>query len=61
MIYGLILLAVAVGMVLVVRPWSDKSPAFLRSWALGQVYVLSCLVCTVVGASLIVRSLPSMD
>lgn len=57
-IYGLIMLAVATGMVLAARPRYGKSPRFLGSWVVGQIYVLACLVCSVLGLSLVIRSLP---
>ena len=58
LIYGVIMLAVAVGLILIGRPRHGKSPPLLTSWVVGQVYVLVCLVCTVLGASFLIRSLP---
>jgi hypothetical protein len=60
LIYGVVILAVAVGLIVTGRPRHGKSPAFLNSWVVGQVYVLICLVCTVLGASYLIRSLPAI-
>lgn len=60
LIYGLIMLAVAIGLIVIARPRRGKTPALLSSWVVGQVYVLVCLVCTVLGASFLIRSLPPL-
>lgn len=60
LIYGLIMLAVAIVMVVIARPRHGKSPLFLGSWVIGQVYVLACLVISVLGISLLIGSLPPM-
>ena len=59
-VYGLICLAVGIGMVVVARPRYGKSPAILSNWALGQVYVLAVLVVAVIGFALIIGSLPAV-
>ena len=58
-IYGLALIALAVGMMFVGRPAKgmDSAP-FLRSWIVGQAYIIATIVCLVVGTTLIIQSLP---
>ena len=59
-VYGLICLAVGIGMVVVARPRYGKSPAILSSWVVGQTYVLAILVVTVIGFALIIGALPAL-
>ena len=56
---GLVLLAVTVAMIVVARPARDGTPvAFLRNWAVGQVYALSAMTSAVVGTSLVLSDWP---
>ena len=59
-VYGLICLAVGIGMAMVARPRYGKSPAILSSWVIGQTYVLAILVVAVIGLALIIGSLPAL-
>jgi hypothetical protein len=59
-VYGLVCLAVGVGLILAARPRYGKSPGFLSNWVVGQIYVLVVLVIAVVGVALIVGSLPTL-
>ena len=60
LIFGVILLAVTVAMVIVARPSKDGEPRwFVRLWAVGQVYVLSALSSAVIGVGLILSELLS--
>ena len=58
-IYGLALIAVAVGMVFLGRPGKgmDSAP-FLKVWIVGQAYIIATIVCLVMGTTLIIQSLP---
>jgi len=58
-VYGVVALAVATGMVIIARPRYGKSPAFLSSWVLGQTYVLTVLLVAIIGVALIIGALPS--
>lgn len=59
-IYGPLLLAAAGGMVFIGRPRYGKTQRLLERWAVGQVYVLTCLIGIVLGTSLIIANLPKM-
>ena len=59
-VYGVAALAVAVVMVLIARPRAGKSPLFLSSWVIGQVYVLVAMVATVIGVALIIGAMPAL-
>lgn len=60
LIYGLIMLAMAAVRLPSRGRAMGKSPLFLGSWVIGQVYVLACLVISVFGISLLIGSLPPM-
>ena len=57
-IYGVALIALAVGMIYVGRPAKgmDSAP-FLKVWIVGQAYIVATIICLVVGTSLIIQSL----
>jgi len=57
-IYGVALIALAVGMIFVGRPAKgmDSAP-FLKVWIVGQAYIVATIICLVVGTSLIIQSL----
>ncbi len=55
---GLILLGVTIVMVAVARLGAGESAPFLKSWIVGQAYVLTAMICTVVGISAIITSWP---
>ena len=58
-IYGVALIALAIGMILVGRaPKGMDSAPFLRIWIVGQAYIIATIVCLVVGTTLIIQSLP---
>jgi hypothetical protein len=58
-IYGVALIALAVGMILVGRPAKGMDSAtFLRVWIVGQAYIVATIICLVVGTTLIIQSLP---
>jgi hypothetical protein len=59
-LYGVVVLAAATGMVVVARPRYGKSPGFLSSWVVGQTYVLAVLVVAVIGLALIISALPGL-
>ena len=58
-IYGVALIALAIGMILVGRaPKGMDSAPFLRVWIVGQAYIIATIVCLVIGTTLIIQSLP---
>jgi len=58
-IYGVALIALAIGMILVGRaPKGMDSAPFLRVWIVGQAYIIATIVCLVVGTTLIIQGLP---
>jgi len=58
-IYGVALIALAIGMILVGRaPKGMDSAPFLRIWIVGQAYIIATIVCLVVGTTLIIQGLP---
>jgi hypothetical protein len=49
-IFGIVLLLVGIGMVMLARPAAGQdSAAFLRTWAVGQVYILVTLTLILAG------------
>jgi len=57
-IYGVALIALAIGMILVGRaPKGMDSAPFLRVWIVGQAYIIATIVCLVIGTTLIIQSL----
>jgi hypothetical protein len=58
-IYGVALIALAIGMILVGRaPKGMDSAPFLKIWIVGQAYIIATIICLVIGTSLIIQSLP---
>jgi len=58
-IYGVALIALAIGMILVGRaPKGMDSAPFLRVWIVGQAYIIATIVCLVIGTTLIIQNLP---
>ena len=57
---GLILLAIAVGMILIARPKGGETVPFLRErhWVIGQAYVMSTLLMFVLGAAILIINRP---
>ena len=60
LIGGLILLAMAVGLMLIARPKGDEPVPFLRDrpWVIGQAYVMFVLVLFVLGAAIVIINRP---
>jgi hypothetical protein len=57
-IYGVALIALAVGMILVGRaPKGMDSAPFLKIWIVGQAYIIATIICLVIGTTLIIQSL----
>ena len=57
-IYGVALIALAIGKILVGRaPKGMDSAPFLKVWIVGQAYIIATIVCLVVGTTLIIQSL----
>ena len=58
-IFGLALIALAAGMMLVGRPAKGmESAPFLNVWIVGQTYIIATIICLVVGTTLIIQNLP---
>jgi len=57
---GLILLAIAVGMILIARPKGGETVPFMRErhWVVGQAYVMSTLLLFVLGATVVIINRP---
>lgn len=58
MILGVALLAVTVLLILAARPKDGMSARFLKSWPVGQAYVLTAMGSAVAGVTLIVAKWP---
>jgi len=57
-IYGVALIALAIGMILVGRaPKGMDSAPFLKIWIVGQAYIIATIICLVIGTTLIIQSL----
>ena len=58
-IYGVALIALAIGMIFVGRPAKGMDSAhFLKVWIVGQAYIIATIICLVIGTTLIIQSLP---
>ena len=58
-IYGVALIALAVGMMFVGRPAKGMDAApFLKVWIVGQAYIIATIICLVIGTTLIIQNLP---
>ena len=58
-IYGVALIVLAIGMILVGRaPKGMDSAPFLKIWIVGQAYIIATIICLVIGTTLIIQSLP---
>ena len=57
-IYGIALIALAVGMMFMGRPAKgmDSAP-FLKVWIVGQAYIIATIICLVMGTTLIIQGL----
>ena len=57
---GLILLAIAVGMILIARPKGGETVPFLRErhWVVGQAYVMSTLLLFVLSTAILIINRP---
>jgi uncharacterized membrane protein YozB (DUF420 family) len=58
MILGLALVAVTLLMILAARPKDGESAQFLKSWPVGQAYVLTAMSSAVAGVTLLVANWP---
>ena len=57
-IYGVALIALAIGMIVVGRaPKGMDSAPFLKVWIVGQAYIIATIICLVIGTTLIIQSL----
>jgi hypothetical protein len=57
-IYGVALIALAIGMMFVGRaPKGMDSAPFLKVWIVGQAYAIATIICLVIGSTLIIQSL----
>lgn len=58
-IAGLVLIAGAVGMIVIARPADGESAPFLKSqWIVGQLYALTALAAIIGGMTLIITHWP---
>lgn len=57
LVSGGVLLALTVLMIVVARPHAGEPAPFLRSWPLGQAYVLVAMVSAVSGVALLLTNL----
>lgn len=55
--FGILLITLTVGMVLVARPVAGEPARFLRVWFVGQAYLLGALVSALAGLTLIANAL----
>jgi hypothetical protein len=55
-ILGLLLVAVTVAMLVLARPHDGVPASFLKSWIVGQTYVMAALVSAVTGVALMVSN-----
>jgi hypothetical protein len=56
---GFILIAVAVAMIVVARPKNGESAHFLKGpWIVGQLYVMTTMICSVLGITAIIANWP---
>ena len=57
---GLILLAIAAGMILIARPKGGETVPFLRErhWVVGHAYVMSTLLLFVLSAAILIINRP---
>jgi hypothetical protein len=56
---GIILIAITVAMVMVARPKDGESPHFLNGpWIVGQAYVMTTMICGVLGIAAVIVNWP---
>jgi hypothetical protein len=55
---GILLIALTVGMVLVARPTADEPVSFLKTWFVGQMYVLGAMVSALAGGAIMINTWP---
>jgi len=55
---GLILIAIAIAMVVMVRPADGGSAPFLKVWIVGQIYALTAMVSAVMGIAILIINRP---
>jgi hypothetical protein len=56
-IYGVALIALAIGMLVGRAPKGMDSAPFLKVWIVGQAYAIATIICLVIGTTLIIQSL----
>jgi hypothetical protein len=60
LIYGVVLILVAVGMVVIGRPAKgEASTSFLRVWIVGQLYAMTALASLVAGVAYLLNNWPA--
>lgn len=57
-VIGVALIVIAAGMILLARPRDGKSAPYLRIYIVGQLYILTALIGTVMGAALMIVNWP---
>jgi hypothetical protein len=55
---GMVLIALTVGMVLVARPVGGEPARFLRTWIVGQAYILGAMVSALAGVTVMINAWP---
>ena len=55
---GILLVALTVGMVLVARPVAGEPARFLRSWIVGQIYIMGAMAATLAGVPIMINAWP---
>lgn len=56
MLFGLVLIVAAIGMIVLARPQDGVAAPFLRVWIVGQAYVMTAMVSAVLGATLVISN-----
>jgi hypothetical protein len=56
LISGLVLIAFAIGLIIVARPRGGEPARFLRHWPVGQAYVMGVLIAAVTGVTMVIAS-----
>jgi hypothetical protein len=57
-VIGLLLVALTVGMVLVARPVAGEPARFLRTWIVGQIYILGAMASALAGVTIMINAWP---
>lgn len=56
--FGILLIAVTVGMVLIARPAASEPVSFLKVWFVGQIYILGAMVSALAGVTVMINTSP---